>query len=70
MFQREEISDYNLILGVFQVIDLLLNISQVSNDVLLKELQEQDRKYLSKIIKQNEDIQATLDELLKNISNE
>lgn len=55
-------SDYDLILGFFQVIDLLLNVSQVSNDTLLKELQEQDRNYLSKIIKQNEEIIKLLKE--------
>lgn len=60
MYQREEISDYNLILGVFQVVDLILNISQVSNDVLLKELQKQNTKYLSKIIEQNEEILTIL----------
>lgn len=60
MYQREEISDYNLILGVFQVVDLILNISQVGNDVLLKELQKQNTKYLSKIIEQNEEILTIL----------
>lgn len=49
-------SDYDLILGFFQVIDLLLNVSQVSNDALMKELQEQNKNYLSKIISQNEEI--------------
>ena len=39
-------SDYDLILGFFQVIDLLLNVSQVSNDALMKELQEQNKNCL------------------------
>lgn len=43
-------------MAFFQTIDLLLNVSQVSNDVLLKELQEQNKKYLTKIIQQNEEI--------------
>ncbi len=55
-------SDYDLILGFFQVIDLLLNVSQVSNDALMKELQEQNKNYLSKIIKQNEEIIKLLKE--------
>ena len=49
-------SDYDLILGFFQVIDLLLNVSHVSNDALMKELQEQNKNYVSKIISQNEEI--------------
>lgn len=53
---EENISDYNLLLGLLQVYDLFLNLSQVSNDTILKELQNQDKKYLEKIIKQNEEI--------------
>lgn len=49
-------NELNLIMAFFQTIDLLLNVSQVSNDVLLKELQEQNKKYLTKIIQQNEEI--------------
>lgn len=53
---EENISDYNLLLGLLQVYDLFLNLNQVSNDTILKELQIQDKKYLEKIIKQNEEI--------------
>ena len=53
MYQKED--NYELLFGFLQVIDLILNISQTSNDELMKELQEQDRKYLSKLIKQNEE---------------
>lgn len=52
---EENISDYNLLLGLLQVYDLFLNLNQVSNDTILKELQNQDKKYLEKIIKQNEE---------------
>lgn len=52
----ENISDYNLLLGLLQVYDLFLNLNQVSNDIILKELQNQDKIYLEKIIKQNEEI--------------
>lgn len=56
-FQEDELpSNYNLALGFLQVFDVILNISQVSNDVLFKELQKQDKEYLEKIIKQNEEI--------------
>lgn len=55
-------NNYDLVIGFLQVFDLLLNINQVSNDVLLKELQKQDKEYLEKIIAQNNKII----ELLKN----
>lgn len=59
---NDEPSNYDLALGFLQVFDVILNISQVSNDVLLKELQKQDKEYLEKIIEQNE----TIIELLSN----
>ena len=52
----ENISDYNLLLGLLQVYDLFLNLNQVSNDTILKELQNQDKIYLEKIIEQNNEI--------------
>lgn len=60
MYQKEDNNE--LLFGFLQVIDLILNVSQTSNDELMKELQEQDRKYLSKIIKQNEEIIKLLKE--------
>lgn len=50
---NDEPSNYDLALGFLQVFDVILNLSQVSNDVLLKELQKQDKEYLGKIIEQN-----------------
>lgn len=58
---------YDLAFGFLQVFDVLLNVSQVSNDVLLKklelqdkvlneqskELQKQTNEYLERIIRQN-----------------
>lgn len=56
-FQEDELpSNYDLALGFLQVFDIILNISQVSNDVLFKELQKQNKEYLQKIISQNEEI--------------
>ena len=66
MYQKEDNNE--LLFGFLQVIDLILNVSQTSNDELMKELQEQDRKYLSKIIKQNEEIKASLNKILQNMS--
>lgn len=54
MYQKED--NYELLFGFLQVIDLLLNLSQTSNDDLMRELQQQDKKYLETIIKQNEEI--------------
>ena len=55
MYQKDTTNN-DLIFGFLQVIDLMLNLSQTSNDALMKELQEQDRKYLSKIVSQNKEI--------------
>lgn len=57
-------SNYDLALGFLQVFDVLLNVSQVSNDVILKELQKQNALYLETIIAQNKKIL----ELLNNIN--
>lgn len=54
--------DFELIMAFFQTIDLLLNVSQISNDVLFQELQNQNQKYLEKIINQNEEIIKLLKE--------
>lgn len=56
MGKEENISNYNLLLGLLQVYDLFLNLNQVSNDTILKELQNQDKIYLEKIIEQNNEI--------------
>jgi hypothetical protein len=56
MGKEENINDYNLLLGLLQVYDLFLNLNQVSNDTILKELQNQDKIYLEKIIEQNNEI--------------
>ena len=56
MGKEENINVYNLLLGLLQVYDLFLNLNQVSNDTILKELQNQDKIYLEKIIEQNNEI--------------
>ena len=67
MYQKDT-TDNDLIFGFLQVIDLMLNLSQTSNDALMKELQEQDRKYLSKIVSQNNEIKTSLNKILQNMS--
>lgn len=54
MYQKEDNNE--LLFGFLQVIDLILNVSQTSNDEIMKELQVQDKEYLTKIIKQNDEI--------------
>jgi hypothetical protein len=62
--QMNNSTNYDLALGFLQVFDVLLNVSQVSNDVILKELQKQNALYLETIIAQNKKIL----ELLNNIN--
>ena len=61
--------EYNLFIGFVQMLDFWLNIAQVSNDELFKELQkeeqllgEQNEKYLEKILKNQEKIIKLLEE--------
>lgn len=67
---EEFFNKWAIITGILQILDLNLNISQTSNDVLMKELQEQDKvmekqskelqkqtnMYLKEIIQQNKEI--------------
>ena len=68
-------SSYDLAVGFLQVFDLLLNVSQTSNDELMKELQHQNSDYLEKflhdidtIIKQNKIIIEQNKEILMRMS--
>lgn len=61
-------SNYDLAIGFLQVFDLLLNLSQVSNDDILKELQHQNNDYLERIIEGNNLIVEQNRELLRNHS--
>ena len=64
----------NIISNLLQIVDYQLNVSQVSNDELMKHLQKQDgilseqtNIYLKQIIKQNEEIKEILREVVKNV---
>lgn len=63
-------SNYDLAIGFLQVFDLLLNVSQSTNDDILKELQHQNNDYLSKIISQNEEILQNQEKILKRLGSE
>ena len=62
LYNNEVPSNSDLVLGFLQVFDVLLNLNQISNDTIFQELQKQNKEYLEKIIKQNNEII----ELLKN----
>lgn len=47
---------FNGVANISQVYDVALNLKQVSNDEIMKELQNQDKFYLVKCIEQNEQI--------------
>ena len=62
---------FNGIANASQIYDVSLNLKQVSNDEIMRELQNQDKLYLvkcidqnEKIIKQNEEIIAKLNIVL------
>ena len=70
-------SNYDLAIGFLQVFDLLLNLNQVSNDDILKELQHQDNEYLNKIIdnqlkiiEQNDKILVNQDRILTRLGSD
>lgn len=64
----------NIISNLLQIVDYQLNVSQVSNDEIMKHLQKQDgilseqtNIYLKQIIKQNEEIKEILRGVVKNV---
>lgn len=70
-------NNYDLAIGFLQVFDLLLNLNQVSNDDILKELQHQDNEYLNKIIdnqlkiiEQNDKILSNQDSILQRLGSD
>ena len=72
-FGNEQPSNYDLAIGFLQVLDLLLNVSQSSNDDIMKELQHQNSDYLetlkdklSKIQQQNVALILNTDKILDN----
>lgn len=58
--QNNNPNNYDLALGFLQVFDVLLNVNQVSNDVLLKELQHQNTDYLDLFLRELKDITSYL----------
>ena len=53
------------IANISQLMDLGLNLSQTSNDELMKHLREQDNYYLKKILENQEEIIKLLKEKMK-----
>lgn len=72
-YNQDNPSNYDLVIGFLQVFDLLLNVSQSSNDDIMKELQHQNSDYLetlkdklSKIQQQNVVLILNTDKILDN----
>ena len=72
-YNQDNPSNYDLVIGFLQVFDLLLNVSQSSNDDIMKELQHQNSDYLetlkdklSKIHQQNVALILNTDKILDN----
>ena len=67
--QNNNPNNYDLAIGFLQVFDVLLNVNQVSNDVLLKELQRQNTDYLEKILQEiselNKNIKYSVDAIVR-----
>lgn len=53
------------IANISQLMDLGLNLSQTSNDELMKHLREQDNYYLKKILENQDEIIKLLKEKMK-----
>ena len=51
-----------------QIYDVFLNLKQVSNDELMQKLENQDRLYLIKCIKQNEQIIQQNNEIIEKLN--
>ena len=51
-----------------QLYSLIILIQDYKNSDLMQELQNQDEKYLNKIIQQNEEIKKGIQEILQNMS--
>lgn len=67
---NEQPSQYDLAIGFLQAFDLILNMSQVSNDRLLQELEKQNDDYFEKIITQNNQILKNQEEILARLRGE
>ena len=72
-YNQDNPSNYDLVIGFLQVFDLLLNVSQSSNDDIMKEFQHQNSDYLetlkdklSKIHQQNVALILNTDKILDN----
>lgn len=66
--ELNEILDLSLIADVLQILNFWLNLKQVSSDVLMQELKNQDSSYLDKLIEGQQAILtklASIETLLK-----
>lgn len=64
-FGNEQPSNYDLAIGFLQVFDLLLNISQSSNDDIMNELQHQNSDYLEKILSEISGLKSSINAVFR-----
>ena len=58
----------NGVANASQIYDVVLNLKQISNDELMKELENQDNLYLKKCIVQNEKIISQNEEIIEKLN--
>ena len=68
MFTKNSSENLSTLANLLQIASFILLMNEASNDKLLQELQNQDKNYLDKAIKQNEIIIAQNKEILERIN--
>ena len=64
-YNQDNPSNYDLVIGFLQVFDLLLNVSQSSNDDIMKELQHQNSDYLGKILNEISGLKSSINAVFR-----
>ena len=64
-YNQDNPSNYDLAIGFLQVFDLLLNVSQSSNDDIMKELQHQNSDYLGKILNEISGLKSSINAVFR-----
>ena len=68
MFTKNSSENLSTLANLLQIASFILLMNEASNDKLLQELQNQDKNYLDKAVKQNEIIIAQNKEILERIN--
>lgn len=68
MFSKNNLENLDILANLLQIASFLLLTNEASNNKLLEELQNQNKTYLDKAIKQNELIIAQNKEILERMN--